>query len=351
MTTRHLTFAYPGDLETTTGGYIYDRRLIKELKNNGWTIDRLPLGEGFPFPEPAILGKAYQALGQLSPHQTVLIDGLALGVLSEIENRCSAKIAALIHHPLFLETGIDSKIAAVLKESEGAALKAVQTVICTSFETQRTLHSEFCVARDKITVALPGTEPAERLALMPEPGETLRIFCAASITPRKGIDLLIEALSRLNNINWTLRLAGSADLEPEYADRVIHALHAKGLTNRVELLGVIKPEALKRELEAAHIFALPSWYEGYGMAFAEALAYGLPIIGTSGGAIPDTVPKDCGILIEPGNVDALTKALRFLITDNAGRKKYAMAARRYARQLPSWTNTAQIVSTKLEALL
>jgi len=89
-------------------------------------------------------------------------------------------------------------------------------------------------------------------------------------------------------------------------------------------------------LRDADVFVLPSFHEGYGMVFAEALAHGLPIVATTAGAIPDTVPGDTGLLVPPGDVRALSEALRRVVEDTALRTRLAAAARRAGRRLPDW---------------
>jgi glycosyltransferase involved in cell wall biosynthesis len=91
--------------------------------------------------------------------------------------------------------------------------------------------------------------------------------------------------------------------------------------------------------QAADLFVLASEYEGYGMAYAEALACGLPVIGTTGGAIPEVVPPSAGRLVPPGDVAALTEALRALVGDRALRQRLADGAREAARALPSWKDS------------
>ena len=95
---------------------------------------------------------------------------------------------------------------------------------------------------------------------------------------------------------------------------------------------------MQSQYHAADLFVLPSYYEGYGMALAEALSHGLPIVSSRAGAIPTTVPADAGLLVPPGDVAALTEALRRVLTDGDLRSRLTGAARAAAMKLPTWEN-------------
>jgi glycosyltransferase involved in cell wall biosynthesis len=98
----------------------------------------------------------------------------------------------------------------------------------------------------------------------------------------------------------------------------------------------IEPAALQSQYHAADVFVLPSYYEGYGMALAEALSHGLPVVSSNAGAIPTTVPADAGVLVPPGDAAALADALRRVLTDDALRSSLTAAARTAASALPTW---------------
>ena len=98
----------------------------------------------------------------------------------------------------------------------------------------------------------------------------------------------------------------------------------------------------------ADLFVLPSRFEGYGMAFAEAIAHGVPVVGTTAGAIPDTVPASAGILVPPDDVRALVAVLRALIADRSQLARLAAGARAAAAKLPSWQDSAARFARVLE---
>jgi glycosyltransferase involved in cell wall biosynthesis len=122
-----------------------------------------------------------------------------------------------------------------------------------------------------------------------------------------------------------------------------------GLEDRITLSGERSPEGLSEVYGSADIFVLPSRDEGYGMAFAEALAHGLPIVACAAGAVPETVPPDTGILVPVDAVGALRDALRRMITDVGLCRTMSDAAWEAGRNLPQWSDTARAVAQALDA--
>jgi glycosyltransferase involved in cell wall biosynthesis len=111
-----------------------------------------------------------------------------------------------------------------------------------------------------------------------------------------------------------------------------------GLRDRVSFVGEREGEQLEAMYHGASVFVLASHYEGYGMALAEAIARGIPVVSTTGGAIPFTVPADAGVLVQPGDASAFGAALRAVLDQDATlRDALAAAARAHAARLPTWS--------------
>ncbi len=346
-----LRFAVPGNIETRTGGYIYDRRLMLELQHLGWAIEHLSWGRGFPFPSPAELVAAAKTLADLPDGSLILVDGLAYGAMPALAEAQGGRLrlVSLVHHPLALETGLTADRQKMLFESERRALHVARAVVCTSATTARTIRQTYGIPSNKLFIARPGTDP-----MMPPVAPARRsdgpvhLLSLASVTHRKGHDLLVQGLARLADLDWTCTLAGSLERDPATVGLVRQMIADHGLGRRIILAGeVAEVSDLYRQ---ADIFVLASRYEGYGMVFAEALQYGLPVIGTTGGAIPEVVPPAAGILVPPEDVAALASALRRMISDPAARRGFAAGARAAAQALPGWQETAQTVAAVLQGV-
>ena len=347
---KRFAFAVPGDLATPTGGYAYDRRMMTELGELGWQIDLLDLGEGFPWPDEAARATAQSRLLAMPAGRSIVVDGLALGVLPETASQLAGRnpLLALVHHPLALEWGLSVKQADALRASERAALAAVQGVVVTSAATARLVASDYGVPAERIVVARPGSDPA----LMSQGSQdgVVRLLSVGAIVPRKGFDVLISALATLTDLSWRLTIAGDRTRDRNAAARLDADIARHALGERIAAPGAVSPQRLAALYAEADVFVLASHFEGYGMAYAEAVAHGLPVIGTSAGAIPDTVPPDAGLLVDPGDSFALAKALRRVIGDAGLRRRLASAARAAAPQLPTWRHSAEIFARALEAL-
>jgi glycosyltransferase involved in cell wall biosynthesis len=340
----------PGSLDTRTGGYGYDRRIVSGLRERGWSVDVRELDGSYPFPTPRAQAGAAAALGSLPDGALVLADGLAYGAMAD-EARVNAgrlRIVALVHHPLAEESGLDAATALALAASERDALRSARQVVVTSRRTAALLPT-YGVTPDRITVVEPGTDPAP-LARGSQSGTT-HLLCVATLTPRKGHLVLLRALSQIAHLPWHLTCLGGA-IHAETARQVEAAIAALGLGGRVTLAGEGDDRMLAEAYDRADVFVLPTLYEGYGMVVAEALARGLPVIGTSTGAIADLVGHDAGIVVPPGNERALAGALELVLQDGPVRARLASGAQRARLALPTWADAAARMAdvlTKVEA--
>jgi glycosyltransferase involved in cell wall biosynthesis len=347
---RRIAFAVPGDIMTLTGGYAYDRRIIVELKRLGWRVDAMSLGEGYPWPSETTRAAAYRHLSAISVDTTVVIDGLALGALPDVyaKVRPHHPIVALVHHPLALESGLRVEHATILRESERAALSEAARVVTTSQTTARYLITDYAVPADRIVVALPGVDPSS--IARGGTDEVVSLLSVGALAPRKGYDTLIAALAKLGDLEWRLSIAGDRNRDQRTARELEASILQCGLSNRISLLGAVTSLQLDELFLSADLFVLASRFEGYGTAFAEAIAHGLPVVGTTAGAIPEAAPVGAGVIVPPDDVGALANALRRLIEDPAERRKLAAGAREAIPHLPRWPDSARQFARALETI-
>jgi glycosyltransferase involved in cell wall biosynthesis len=344
-----LAFAVPGDLATPTGGYRYGGRIIQELRRLGWQVDVLNLGDGFPFPSAAQRANALAMLSAVPAGCPIVLDGLAFGALPEAGGLQSrTPLIALVHRPLALEAGLDTTQADAFRKSERAALAAAARVVVTSEATARIVIADYDVPSQRVSVVRPGNDPVPP-ALGSNDG-VVRLLSIGSVVPGKGYDVLISAVATLIDLPWRLTIAGDRTRNPAAAARLDADIAIHGLGDRVAVLGAVPPERIIELYLTSDVFVLASRFEGYGMALAEAIAHGLPVVSTMAGAIPDTVPAGTGLLVPPDDMAALAQALRRLISDRAERQRLAMNARAAAGQLPTWQDSARLFAGAIETV-
>ncbi|MBT5107339.1 MAG: glycosyltransferase family 4 protein [Rhodospirillaceae bacterium] len=353
MDKRSIHFVVPGTIQRKTGGYGYDRRIIDGLRKRGRDVRLHELEGRFPRPDATAVTAATNMIESALDGALVIVDGLALPAFASLVERNAPRlcIIALIHHLLADETSLDDADRCVLGEIEIRCLGAARSVIVTS-PTTATSVLRAGVSRKNISVVTPGTKPVST-AIIPDCDETgpLRLLSVGSVIPRKGYRILISALAACRTRDWRLTIVGSLRADSATTAEVRELIDREDLVDRIHLTGELDDAQLQAEYRRADVFVLASEFEGYGMAFAEAMAQSLPIVGSGGGAVADTVQADCGLLVPVGDAAALTDALDRVMTDAPLRCGLAAGAARAGRQLPSWGAAAAKFDTVLEAAI
>jgi glycosyltransferase involved in cell wall biosynthesis len=264
--------------------------------------------------------------------------------------------------PLASEFGIAPDVAERLRRQEQRALRHARHVIVTSRYTQRELIA-YGIDQARVSVVEPGVwittiadGPRDRAGVGAASGGTagdgiVRLLCVATIHEGKGHELLIEALAPLAHLPWHLRCVGNVSRSPATVQRLTDRLQRLGLTDRVALSGELPHAALSELYLAADLFVLPTLRESYGMAVAESLAHGLPVISSRTGVIPALVGAAAGLLIEPGDREALHATLQRALQDGALRSSLRAGALAARARLTPWPEACERMAGVLERVL
>ncbi|MDR9443646.1 MAG: glycosyltransferase family 4 protein [Microbacteriaceae bacterium] len=347
MTGLACVFVIPGDINTPTGGYIYDRKLIDQLRKQNLDVELISLQGSFPNPTENDQRLAVEAFSNLLAYTPVIIDGLAFGAMEkEVVSSISAPIIALVHHPLAHEGGLDEKTRQRLFDSEYKNLQKASRVLVPSSHTKKLLVNEYLVDEKIITVANPGFDlsPVGRVAIEPP-----LIFSVGSLIHRKGHDVLLKALSKITHLPWQAVIAGSAR-DQEYFEELIDLRALLGLESRVEFVGEVDQQQLTEYYSKATLFALATRHEGYGMVFDEAMSYGLPIITCDSGAVLETVGEKAALVVEPDSDESFAEAISRVLENQETYQAMSKSALERTSTLNDWSMTASHFISAIESL-
>jgi glycosyltransferase involved in cell wall biosynthesis len=330
---RELVFVVPGRLDQFTGGYLFDRHIVEGLRARGRVVRVIEFSGGGLKANAAVLG------GVADGTETV-VDGLALVTLRKAvaAQARRLRLIAFVHGPLAQESGLPPAEAKRAAHREAALLLRLRGIICPSRKTAAAVGS-YGVSPDRIAIIPPGTVKPNRLR--PRRSPVSALLCVANLLPLKGHGVLVEALARIRDLDWHLLCVGSLERDPSTSQMIRRMISAAGLERRITLAGEWPPQSVTHAYRMADAFVLPSFHEGYGMAFAEAMAHGLPLIATTAGAIPETVSPEAALLVPPGDSAALAWALRRVIAEPALAARLAAASRSAGARLPEWSKATE----------
>ena len=341
-----ITLLVPAPFDTVSGGYSYDRRIVAGLRAAGHAVEVVELAGRHPLADAEAEAAARAALDATPADARLVIDGLGLPAFAPLAEQLAARGAVgLIHHPTALETGFGADVRAALRAKEQTLFPRMARLIATSPLTATRIAEDFAVDPARIGVVEPGTDPARRATGSGGPG--VSILSVGTITPRKGHDVLMRALARLPDLDWTLTIVGGIRDHVHY-DGLLALQHELGIEQRMFFVGEAPADELDALYDRADLFALATHWEGYGMAAAEALARGLPVAVTAGGAVADIIPVEAGIVSPPGDLVSLTKALRRVLFDAPLRHAMVDAAWEAGQRLPRWEDRAGAFAAELE---
>jgi len=347
----------PGDVNdpaAPSGGNSYDRRVCQGLTAAGWRLHEITVGGAWPIPGAAERAELAGALAAVPDDGVVLLDGLVACAVPDIVVAESGRLrlAVLVHLPLGDETGLAADEAARRDAGERKALRAVTAVVATSDWTRRRLIDHHGLPAGAVHVAAPGVDAAP---LAPGTDGAAHLLCVASVTPRKGQDVLVEALRTIPDLSWSCALVGPLDRARGYVDRLRQHIETYGLADRIWFTGPLAGDDLAARYAAADLLVLPSHAETYGMVVTEALARGIPVLATAVGGVPEALGRSAdgalpGMLVAAAEPAALAAALRRWLGEPDTRRRLVDAARDRRAALPTWDVTTQTIAGLLDRL-
>jgi glycosyltransferase involved in cell wall biosynthesis len=348
-----IGLALYGDIETRSGGFRYDRKLVSGLCDRGNTVEVYSL----PWPSyPRGLLEGYtEAIDRFPTDLDVLLeDELAhptlVGLNLRLRDRLACPIVPIVHH-LRCDEAHPRPARACYRAVERRYLRGVDAAICNS---EATRESVLGLADIPTTVAPPAGDrfdPAidrDRIIGRAHEGP-LQVLFLGSVIPRKNLDGLVRALSTLPDERWRLHVVGDRTTRPTYARRIDRLIDRLGIGDRVGTHGRLPDEALEALLGTSHVLALPSTHEGFGIAYLEGMGFGLPALATTaGGARSIVTHGETGFLCPPGDDADLARRLRALADDRDRLAELGIGARERFEAHPGWAESTRRVGRFLD---
>jgi glycosyltransferase involved in cell wall biosynthesis len=340
-----------------SGGNTYDRRICHGLAAIGWSVYERTVPGEWPRPDAAACTTLTAMIAGIPDGALVLLDGLIASTAPEVLVPAARRLrlVVLVHMPLGGGRSGDGRSGDgrsgddAAGAREGAVLAAAAAVVTTSTWTRRWLLDRYVLLPDRVHVAEPGVDDA-----VLAPGTTAggELLCVAAVTPNKGHDVLLAALSTLTDLPWRCVCVGSLERDPGFVDRLASQAREGGIGDRVCFTGPRAGADLDIAYAAADVLVLASHGETYAMVVTEALARGLPVVATTVGGLPEALGRAAdgsrpGLLVPPGDSAALAVALRRWLGDADLRQRLRHAARERRATLSGWSATSAKIARVL----
>jgi glycosyltransferase involved in cell wall biosynthesis len=338
-----IGFVIYGSLDTLSGGYLYDRKLVEYLRSQGdpveiislpWRNYAAHLTDNFYFRLP----KGFDVLIQDELNHPSLV----------FANRGKHPypVISLVHHLRCSELRPHWQNA-FYNIIEKKYLQSVDGFIFNSKTTQNVVHRLIGNNKPNILAYPPtdrfGKPISEEEITGRAQTNPLRILFLGNVIERKGLHTLLKAVSSQPTA-FRVEVVGSLDSEPEYTRQIQKIIEQNNLSSFVFLHGSLDKQPLIEKLKQAHVLVVPSSYEGYGIVYLEGMCFGLPAIGTTAGAAGEIIEdRQTGYLIEPNDSASLSKQLKALEEDRGLLTRLSINARKRYLSQPSWEASAESI--------
>lgn len=342
-----------GDIDALTGGYLYEKKLVEYLRGRGTEADIVSL-PNLPY-SLLPLCNIWLALRLWARQYDIVIeDEMAHPAvwLYNLWTRCVGRSrVVVIVHMLRSIAYRDSWQRPAIAFMEKATLRSSHMVIANSGHTKRQAEN-MGVPAEAVKLVYPGFDADLARRRPARESDELRLLFVGNWDPRKGLETLVDAVHRLDHLCLSLDVVGDDAFHPRYARRIRRKVADFGLGSRITLHGRVSREAVGAFYSQADVFVLPSSYEPFGIVFAEAMSFGLPVIAANAGGVPELVEHGVnGLLVPPGDADALASAIAALASDCRLRRRLGEGSHRKSKGLNTWEDCFQAIHDHLTQLV
>ena len=359
-----------GSLDTLSGGYLYDRKLVAHLRDVGddveiisipWRNYATHLTDNFSASLlRRLAGSRFDVLVQdeLNHPSLFRLNQKLRFPLPDLPLKGEGRVPSPFGRGRRVRAGVRYPIVSIvhhLRSSElrpawqnslyripeRAYLRSVDGFVFNSQTTRGVVEATIGESRPHV-VAYPAGNRLNpqisdaEIASRARADSALKIAFLGSVISRKNLHTLLDALALVKE-DWRLTIIGNLDVEPAYVGRIRQQISRLGLGEKATFTGALNDEPLKTALRDSHVLAMPSSYEGFGIAYLEGMGYGLPAIGSTDGAAHEIItPAVDGYLIDPSDAKTLASYLRALACDREKLIQMSLAARARYLSHPTW---------------
>jgi MMP alpha-(1->4)-mannosyltransferase len=299
------------------------------------------------YPEPLAFSlRAHRELRRRAHEFDVVHDNQSLGY-GLLPLRRRLPVVATIHHPLSVDRSLDLAHAPPKQRAatrrwygftrmQGRVARRLDELVTVSESSRRDIAADLGLPAERIQVAPLGVDPD---VFRPVDGRRNGhlVMATASDVPLKGVNVLLEAMARVHaRTGAELVVVG----RPQPNGETGRAVARLGLDGAVRFVGGVPEAELVDLYSRATLAVVPSLYEGFSLPAVEAMACGVPLVASEAGALPEVV-GDAGVLVPPGDPDALAGALLRLLEDESLRRGLGAEGRERALRQFSWLRTAE----------
>jgi glycosyltransferase involved in cell wall biosynthesis len=350
-----------GSLDTISGGYLYDRKLVECLRLRECRVEiiSVPWRNYFRHVLDNFTPGLYRKLRSVKL-DVLLEDELnhpSLFLLnSRLRNSVAYPIVSIVHHlrsdelrPVWRNT--------LYRIVEREYLSNVDGFIFNS-NTTRSSVRELLGRNGSSVVAYPGCDSVTAtlgkndIVERANKAGPIRLLFVGNLEYRKNLHTLLDALNIIPRELWELRVIGNIDVDPVYVRRIVQQLKTLGLENKIFLEGSLTGSELIQAYEESHVLAVPSYYEGFGIVYLEGMGFGLPSIASTSGAAGELVSDGVnGFLVDPKDEKSIAGVVLELLQDRKKLADMGLAGLESFNRHPKWHDTGKLVFDFIEKLV
>jgi len=350
-----------GSLDTVSGGYLYDRQLVRYLEAQGDHVQVVSI-PWRNYPKHLFDNLSTDLFNRLLnlPVDILLQDELnhpSLFYLNQrLKKAASYRMISIVHHLRSSEFHTAWK-RAIYQLVERHYLDSVDGFIYNSQNTRHQVESLSGVSKDNVVAYPAGNRfhqelTQEMIEIRASQEGPLKILFLGNVIPRKGLHILLKALGEIEEKDWYLSVVGSLDFDPEYVNRIMQVVHGSGFAKKVMFFGPLQEDQLKEVMLNCHILAMPSYHEGFGIAYLEGMGFGLPAIGTTSGGASEIITHEVnGFLLPREDAPVLGENIARLIDDRKLLTRMSLAALERFNQHPPWDDSMSRVRSFLDKII